>query len=835
MELAFLSFVISYGAGIATDLNPAIYKILFKKDDVNSQIKGCFNKALEKWCPNKDIRQKEKERLIKIIQGSNNPEKIVDVLKSNTELQNFYAIFEEQLAKPNYQTAFNYLKSISDKVEFKNINSQLSEIIKILEASHQVIEKQDLEIALRTHLEKQLDKQINSEKYIPEIFIEIGSNRENLRYFSNPILFSKKIYHTLKNADFRILNSKKKKKSEALFSIEIEKLDLKISIENYYDTFSDWIKHLDSKHSEITNTLLSQNDMYPYESKIKYRLEDINYLKSSVCLITETAGQGKTNFISDFVNRFILGTNNPAVFLTGSEINPNDIRKTILNKVFPNRENLSFENFINSVEEICKERDQLFLIIIDGINENVNTSIFSKSLEDFINDILDYSYVKIIISCRKEYYDYNFKNIESSSFKRSICRLNSLGAIQNDELKNKLFDGYIYHFNIDYKSVSHKVFEQLMSNLLLLRIFCEAFANQNIGIVNNIYKEELFQKYYEKKLVEIEKRINNNDEFGVKPKIDIKQFLTDVIKYMVENNQYSNVPLDLIIKKEANREVYIRFLDENILIKRDPEIEKNSIFGNTEVVSFTFDEFRDFLLSKYLVDSLYPNEKFEEFISSSINDNSQILEGCGTFLFHFLRKMPDSEMKSNVYSQDWYNQIFIKSIFDVKDETVKDEEKKKVIELFNSSNDHCYQIVNNLMKRSKKSFANLNIEDLFNLIKGLDAEKYSEKFLSTFSSKYDSYQARFYKTIPIKEILKLAINKFEKEDFENDSKYHGLFQILLFLLPIDNNWQIKSIYERYVYKYIDKGKAQIKSALESKNIELVKEVKQFCIDYEISI
>jgi hypothetical protein len=197
--------------------------------------------------------------------------------------------------------------------------------------------------------------------------------------------------------------------------------------------------------------------------------------------------------------------------------------------------------------------------------------------------------------------------------------------------------------------------------------------------------------------------------------------------------------------------------------------------------------------------------------------------------------MPDSEMKTKVYSQNWFKQIFIKSIFDVKNETIKDEEKNMVYELFNNSDEFCYQIVNNLMKRSKKSFTNLNIEDLFNLIKNLDAEKYNEKFLSTFSSKYDSYQARFYKTIPIKEILKLAVIKFEKEDFEKDSKYHNLFHILLFLMPINNNWQIKNIYERYAYKYIDNAKAQIKSTLESKNIELTNEVKQFCIEYEISI
>ncbi|WP_299121292.1 hypothetical protein [uncultured Tenacibaculum sp.] len=138
MELTLLSFIVSYGAGIATDLNPTIYKILFKKDDVNNQIKGCFNTTLVKWCPNKDIREKEKQKLLKNIQINNKSKNIIDALNSNNELKRFYTIFEEELAKQKYQTAFNYLKSISDKVEFKDIKSQLSKVIGILEANQQI-------------------------------------------------------------------------------------------------------------------------------------------------------------------------------------------------------------------------------------------------------------------------------------------------------------------------------------------------------------------------------------------------------------------------------------------------------------------------------------------------------------------------------------------------------------------------------------------------------------------------------------------------------------------------------------------------------------------------
>lgn len=737
---------------------------------------------------------------------------------------------------PNIITVFLVflllLFSVIKILEGRN-NPHLKVIIDEIESKK--LKKEDVEKAIRTQVEKQLQKQVNSEKYIPEIFIETGNNRENLRYFSNPILFSKKIHETIKNADFRIFNRKNLKLGGNKFEIEIKSFELPISINNYYEKLTNWIKYLKVKLAEITDSKISRNDIYSYESKIKDRIDDISYLKSKVCLITETAGQGKTNFICDYANRFVLGTQNPAVFLTGTEINPNDIRETIIKKVFPNNQNLNFENFMEKIREICEEREQLFLIIIDGINENINTQIFSNTLEHFISDILEYHFVKVIISCRKEYYDHNFSNIENSSFKKTICRMNSLGMRHNEELNDKLFDLYFYHFKIGYESVARQVFDQLMSNFLLLRIFCEAFAGQNIGKVNNIYKEELFNKYYEKKIIEIEGRLSKKDEFGIKSKIDIKKFLKDVVVYMIEHKQYSNVPLDSILDSTENREIYIRFLDENILIKRDPKANNKTVFGYSEVVSFTFDEFRDYLISKYLVEEFYPNEQFEDFVTNSIDSNSQILEGCGTFLFHFLREMENSEMKSKVYKLSWFKKIFIKSIFDVRDETVSDEEKEMIKETFNSSNEHSYQIVNNLMRRSKKSFSKLNIELLFALIKELDTVSYNEKFLSKFSNRTDRYEARFYNTIPLQELINLAIKKFENEEFDNDSKYHNLFNILLYLMPINNNWRIKQTYERYAYKYIDKAKNQIVDVLKSKNQVLVKEVKLFCKEYEISL
>lgn len=713
-------------------------------------------------------------------------------------------------------------------------NPKLKQLIKEIEDKR--IDNDDLKKALKKQVENQLAKQINSGKYIPNIFIETQNNREYLRYFSHPILFHKKIFSSLEKADFRSLN-KKLIKQNTLFDIEINKLNCVINLEGYVKKLNDWTTHLMQKLTVIKK-LKFGNSSYTYESKLSKRLDEIYYLKSKVCLITENAGQGKTNFLCDYANRFLLGHEIPAIFLTGNEVLPDNIRSSIINKLFPERNNLDFQTLLNTIKNFCYEIQKPLIIIIDGINESPNTKAFSDSLESFISDMQDYDFIKIIISCRKDYFDYNFKNLENSSFKEDICSISNLTLRRDEELQEKLFYQYIYHFDIDFETVSGNVYNQLMSNFLLFRIFCETYKGQNIGIVENIFKAELFKNYYNNKAEEINKKLKGNDEFEVQGDFDIRNFIRNIIKYMVSNNQYSNVPLDTIIEEEKHKAIYVRFLDENILVKRDPKSDESGIFGYSEVVNFTFDEFRDYLISSYLVEELYPKseEKFDDFISNNINSESQILEGCGTFLFHILRNKDTEELKNRVYNQEWFKGIFIKSIFNIKDKDIKDSDIERIEKYFIESDEYSFQIVNGLIRRyDLKIYPKLNIQFLFELIKKLEEDKFNKKFLNLFEFKSRNSFSRFYRKIDLEKIIEKLKKNFDNTEFINDSKYHNLFNLLIYLLPHNQAYRFSYLYERYAYKYIDKAHNQLKEITDNEDSQLKVIVIEFCQKYAIQL
>ena len=70
--------------------------------------------------------------------------------------------------------------------------------------SSQYIE--EFEASVRDFTEKAIEKNISSKKYIPDIFVEEGSYKENFRYFAEPDLFLKKVMEDLEALDLRPVN-----------------------------------------------------------------------------------------------------------------------------------------------------------------------------------------------------------------------------------------------------------------------------------------------------------------------------------------------------------------------------------------------------------------------------------------------------------------------------------------------------------------------------------------------------------------------------------------------------------------------------------------------------
>lgn len=692
--------------------------------------------------------------------------------------------------------------------------------------------------AINAQVNRQLQKQISSGKYLPKTFIETGEQKDNLRYLCDSIFYSEKCFEESNILDFRYLNIFLAKKKHQLFNFDFKQLkpeNGEITISNSNELFLKWYDYLSKKQQEIIDIKISSNEKSKFEYKFRDRIDDLKFLLAKVALITESAGQGKTNFLCDFTENFLLKRKIPTVFLTGAEINANDLRQTIIRRVFPNSPTYTFQEFLNILKEICYAENKFFVLVIDGINENYNSQLLSQNLETFLSEILEYDFIKVVISCRTEYYEQNFLNFEKATFTKTMKKITSLISRRtDDDIKKKLFHIYFSHFKIEYNGISKEAREQLVENFLLLRIFCETYQSQKLEYIDNIYKEELFEKYYELKSEEINKRLKSNDEFKVSGNFDIRNFIQCVVKFMIQENVYVNVPLDSIITNPGDKEMYVRFLDENILVKRDIQTNEKGVFTSSEVVNFTFDEFRDFLISRYLVEVLYQKskEEFTTFLENQVTQKSPILEGCSTFLFFVSRRNSDKTLNDILIKQPWFDTVFSSCVFSLKDSQITDDDKKILRDKLINNEKYSGSIIWDLILRYDTNYyKNLNIYFLFEILREFTQQQYKECFVSKFSTDRWGH----YGGIKQEDLVSQIDDIIEDKKSREANYYENLFELLIYMFINNNRWSIQDVYEKYYFRYTSQGKKQLKTALKSRNEVLIKEINQFMESYEISL
>lgn len=654
-----------------------------------------------------------------------------------------------------------------------------------------------------------------------------------LRFFCAPIEFIQKILTELSVMDFETLNSMLVAKGFKEFSFDISAFLMNVPILTL-DQLSAFIleltNYLVKKIKILEKPPVASNDMRSYGYKVEHVYQQLEWFKAKVCLIKEDAGQGKTNFICDIVDNFILKRNILAIFLLGTELDPNDIRGSILKKAFPDSTDLSFPRFLSEIQAWCHLSNQPFIIIIDGLNENANPNLLSKNLEDFISEITEHNFIRVVISCRSEYYGKHFSKFNKAAFSPFMSEVRRLRIRNEKKSAEKIFWGYMDYFDIEIGTYNTSVFKQLTENFLLLRIFCDSHQKEKIPHLGTIQKQALFERYYQNKVEEITTRMNQDDEFLVMGKINIRRFLERLIEYMIEYKTYENIPFEDLLSAEDNHKVYVRFLDENILVRRDPTAG-NSVFGVQEVVNFTFDEFRDYLIADYLINKIYSRDedKFCNFLKNEIDPSSRILEGCGTFLFYIARKSSDIQLIKIIENQSWYTRIFMRCIFNLEDRYISQSDREGIFAYIRKKEGPSISFFYQFLNRSEiTETPNLNLDHYLSFLRGLSAIEFEVTFTRMF---VDSDYA-IYGEIGQERFLSRYNSFFDIKDSFLAEKD---FEILVYMFNNQGKWNVFSIYEKFYHRFPDVAKSYLQNALTTNNINIKDSINQFCKRYDISL
>ena len=487
---------------------------------------------------------------------------------------------------------------------------------------------------ISTELIKRLE---NNRKYIKGVFVELNDTKELLRYFCNGKKWKKRIiedYNALfndengklfrnicskSNINFKLAPCSKNKDiqneiNQALFLIKNfreRKYDYR---EPYYDTL-------------IKLQLESRHYINPLE-KLNKRLE---FLNSRYIVLTGSAGNGKTNLLANFAE-MLIDKKKICIFLNAKDINGN-IRKYFENILNKNNYRY-FKGFWKIQKLICKIFKRQIYIVIDAINEN-NGKDFTDSLPTFINDMLIQPHVKLIVSCRREYFDLKYKKMLVESIDSEVYCYDIMNETYSNVAKEKLFENYKVNYSFKGQ-VSEDVKNKLFKQLLLMRLFFEVYKESCLNI-NSLDKYKIFQCYLNNVLNE------NNDE--------CKTFFDAIVQEMCNRGEFSYVKKSWMEELGYSCDAFDYILDESVLLSRKLTYHPNSILENyDEEIYFVFDEMRDYCVAKYILQSMcddYGNpieEKVILFMDSLIEKNSVCTEGVINYIYWFYKDQENKKV-----------------------------------------------------------------------------------------------------------------------------------------------------------------------------------------------
>ena len=669
------------------------------------------------------------------------------------------------------------------------------------------------------YYDRNVKKNITSGKYLPNVFLENRKIKQFLRDFVDPYTFCKLALERCDSFELYRLNRNRRINHKTPFEFDISPYKSCVAEENigmFYQRVAELQKFLRSKYDELNSNRSSD---YFSSSRFGKQNEHLDYVAGKLLLVTTVAGQGKTNLVCDIVDKVLLTRHIPFVYLNGYEIKPDDIGKSFAEMMLPGT-GVSFDKAIKEVATYCKYKRCPVIFIIDGLNENPQPDVFASNLEVFLELVMQYDCVKVLMTCRTEYYKGRFATLDAA-FRGRMLKIEDLNVHFNDEEKQKLLQNYLTYFNIK-ASIHHYIEDALCDNLLLLRIFCEANQGKTLGQVHSIKREELFAEYYELMAQKLIEKVQNEQHYQLE-KSSIAAFMESMVNYMISKDSFFNVPLQQLLKNIAKEEekIFKRFLDENILLRKDLAPDAKGVFGHKEVVNFTYDSFREYIISAYLSDGIQPNDisKYKRLVQQYTLDGHQLKEGLTPFLFVHAKNNRQKEACDFLAGLEWYEDIFESFIWDVKEDSIVDPDVKTIQRLL--LKDDPKFVAHQLVfwgRWNTDKHKLINIKLLLNHLASLEDKALSEFMEKVWPQKVVNYYGRKNEKSERWNMIKTIEELLADDIFMQFKDSHNVFELLLYMSVCSERYA-RDVYIQYLKKFKNVQQlVSVQKVTQSKNL-----------------
>lgn len=621
----------------------------------------------------------------------------------------------------------------------------------------------------------QLLREKKSRKYVPDVFTAIDSVKDAARYFADPLRRFGKPLDEFLAIDTSFLNKLHEMIQIPILSLELpagfhapKHVDqvpkyctkLRTHFQSFVNSLPDYYNENWGKLKEVVPAetqyifndakYLIRNPGYCIQRALKTLAKDLSLMEARVFLLTARAGQGKTNFVCDLAENFLLAYGIPCLFLTGRELRSVPAHKLIdhmARLILGSDVEGTLDDALSSAGSLCQETDTPFMVIFDGINEHPDIATFAGELEKTIERLLSFPFVKVIVTCRSEYFSERFSNLQTASFSDSIYQAEEIQREMPERHRRRMLNAYLHFFKIKRSYMSGKVGKTLQNDPLLLRFFCEAYGDPDAGkeiqlpAMADIYREVVFRTYLDKKLQEVAARQPAGSGVGIPLAQQYKNVLRGIVSTMVSDAVFSDVPISAL--DNSLQPALSELIAEDVFVRKDLVVGKSVLDPDAEVINFTFDEFRDFLVADHLLNVVYEKAGegvFIEKLTQYTTDQCPVAEGVSRFVFYTVKKPGKEALHAAILAMPWYDRVFLPCIFSVEETCVTDDDILRIKNEFSQSNHKAQEVFFSLMVRWDTSvFLRLNIDLLFAILDDLGDAAFEQLVVPIFYNHRQRY------------------------------------------------------------------------------------------------
>lgn len=373
------------------------------------------------------------------------------------------------------------------------------------------------------------------------------------------------------------------------FGIEIEKHSPKSLVETCKKLTEQAVRSVGVKYIP---------DLY-VERSIEDQIQDFLKSDKPCFVIVDRSGRGKTNLLCHLAEKLFNST--PVVLIFGAQTITAEyslIAHITRELGYTSPSGSSLQSGLWDVDRVSKQANFTTLILVDGISENNDVVEMKKALRELLMRYGDTKNLKFIFTCRDTLWSrFQMEFPDQYVYQTKIQELLSkhdnskqIGAYLGDwtdtelDIAIKLYSNYFnVNFDLSNNARNHCKYP------LLFRLFCETHNNMNIGFIDALPLQKVFEGYLETKVQKLA------DYFGISfspehvntgiLKLREKMWL-DGDRNSLDLGQVEITLVDLGFSPPDA--IVTRMCDEGVLLKMT--------IDRADSIKFAFDEIGDYLL-----------------------------------------------------------------------------------------------------------------------------------------------------------------------------------------------------------------------------------------------